>query len=119
MHYLRPDISYTPLTHQDFSDGVGDWAHDSDQRQWDQLGWYERQAEAEAADADEIERQSSGQPGSSLSIDLADTRALLVLDQARAVLACLQSDEDTVGTLTITATPYTDGSIEYSITVRP
>lgn len=146
MSYIRSNISHTPLTHHDFSDGVGEWAHDSDQRQWDALGQYDgpsmydwrtalavaeaedaaeladriqtnirqRMAEAEAEDADEIGRQSS-----SLSFDLSDPRALLILDEARAILACLQSDGDTVGTLTITAIPYADGSTEYVTTVRP
>lgn len=127
--YLRGIVAHTPLQPTDFVD-----AHDHGD-------WYERRAEAEAAYVDEIRRyelESDGEepnqqnpepteayaqelhrPASSVTFDIADNRALLMLDQVHTILACLQDDEDTAGTLTIAAVPYAEGGTEYVITVRP
>lgn len=95
---------YVPLRHIDLTDAA-------DEREWDH---YRRIGEAEAADADALERQSS-----SLTLDLASPRALLILDTARTVLTCLQADEDIDGTMTISSVRYEEGGVEFTITVCP
>src|SRR4051812_10389736 len=101
--YLRDIVAHTPLQPTDFVD-----AHDHGDWDQDRL-WYVPPATAEAPKSQE----------SSVTFDLVDTRALLILDQARTVLACLQDDDDIIGTMTIAAVPYAEGGTEYVITVRP
>lgn len=102
--YLRGIVAHTPLQPTDFVD-----AHDHGD--WDTP---EQNPEPTEAYARELHR-----PTSSVTFDLSDTRALLILDQARTALVCLQDDDDIIGTMTIAAVPYVEGGTEYVITVRP